>query len=99
MGAAGYLPWGVVSYSLEEQLMLSRAVTEEPSTHLLQTSPASWLTLPAPPAKDKADDRGEGKNQICKSTKHINLFGPSERGKNSSAGASHLASFARSLLL
>lgn len=62
--------------------------------HHLPASPQ-----PAQPAKDKADDRGEGKNQICKSTKHINLFGPSERGKNSSAGASHLASFARSLLL
>lgn len=92
--------------ALERRAWCSRGtVTEEPSTRLLQTrAPASRLTVPclrsAPPAKkDKADDGRKGKILICKSTKYINLFGQGERGKNSSAEASHFTSFARSLLL
>lgn len=91
--------------------MLRRDRHKAQQTSTADTGPASWLTVSrpipppvcaqsAPPAKkDKADDGGKGKNQICKSTKYINLFGQGERGKNSSGGASHLASFARSLLL
>lgn len=76
--AAVYLQQGTAPYSLQKHLMLSRICDKKPSTHLLHSraAPASWLTvsLPAPPAKDKADDRGEGKNQICESTKHKSLW-------------------------
>lgn len=84
-------------------------MTEKPAhIYLLQTwapgsaspfrpTPSAQPALPA--KKDKADDGGKGKNQVCTSTKYINLFGQGERGKNSSGGESHAASSARSLLL
>lgn len=58
-----------------------------------QPRPGPLCAHSAPPAKkEKVDDGGKGKNQICKSTKYINLFGQGECGENSAGGVSHLAS-------